>query len=192
MLAATDSTNSTPRLVTRTRRPKSEGNFYVEAFRAKRASSFGVRVHQTLPSITSDQVSTFPCFILLQYNSPFGKEEAYEKLEQLGEGSYATVYKGVSLWVLRSQTFDSGHFCFSLTLYDLWDFFHCRLTNKVVALKEIQLQHEEGTPFTAIREGAQHFVILSCLFLCRIVLHSECVSTWLFGESLSHVLYYFM
>ncbi len=26
----------------RTRRPKSEGNFYVEAFRSKRASSFGV------------------------------------------------------------------------------------------------------------------------------------------------------
>ena len=29
----------------------------------------------------------------------------------------------------------------------------CSLTNKVVALKEIQLQQEEGTPFTAIREG---------------------------------------
>ncbi|KAK2153844.1 hypothetical protein LSH36_283g01004 [Paralvinella palmiformis] len=43
----------------KSRRPKSEGNFY--------------------------------------YNSPFGKEEAYEKLEQLGEGSYATVYKGISL-----------------------------------------------------------------------------------------------
>ena len=27
-------------------------------------------------------------------NSPFGKLEAYIKLEQLGEGSYATVFKG--------------------------------------------------------------------------------------------------
>ena len=27
-------------------------------------------------------------------NSPFGKLEAYVKLEQLGEGSYATVFKG--------------------------------------------------------------------------------------------------
>ena len=27
------------------------------------------------------------------------------------------------------------------------------LTNKVVALKEIRLQQEEGAPFTAIREG---------------------------------------
>jgi cyclin-dependent kinase 14 len=29
-------------------------------------------------------------------DSPFGKTEAYIKLEQLGEGSYATVYKGFS------------------------------------------------------------------------------------------------
>ncbi|XP_076303949.1 cyclin-dependent kinase 14-like [Tachypleus tridentatus] len=55
----------------------------------------------------------------------FGKTEAYVKLEQLGEGSYATVYKGYS-----------------------------NLTNKVVALKEIRLQTEEGTPFTAIREAS--------------------------------------
>ncbi|CAM1305664.1 CDK14 (predicted) [Pycnogonum litorale] len=58
-------------------------------------------------------------------NSPFGRTEAYVKLEQLGEGSYATVYKGYS-----------------------------NLMNKVVALKEIRLQQEEGTPFTAIREAS--------------------------------------
>ena len=29
-------------------------------------------------------------------NSPYGKLEAYIKLEQLGEGSYATVFKGFS------------------------------------------------------------------------------------------------
>ena len=34
-----------------------------------------------------------------QGDSPFGKSEAYIKLEQLGEGSYATVYKGYSKWV---------------------------------------------------------------------------------------------
>jgi len=38
------------------------------------------------------------CDSCVQYNSPFGKAEAYEKQEQLGEGSYATVYKGRSLW----------------------------------------------------------------------------------------------
>ena len=58
-------------------------------------------------------------------NSPYGKLEAYIKLEQLGEGSYATVFKGFS-----------------------------NLTHQVVALKEIRLQEEEGTPFTAIREAS--------------------------------------
>ncbi|XP_072390820.1 cyclin-dependent kinase 14 isoform X1 [Diabrotica undecimpunctata] len=58
-------------------------------------------------------------------DSPFGKSEAYIKLEQLGEGSYATVYKGFS-----------------------------NLQNQVVALKEIILQEEEGAPFTAIREAS--------------------------------------
>ena len=58
-------------------------------------------------------------------NSPYGRLEAYIKLERLGEGSYATVFKGFS-----------------------------NLTNQVVALKEIRLQEEEGTPFTAIREAS--------------------------------------
>ena len=58
-------------------------------------------------------------------NSPYGRLDAYIKLEQLGEGSYATVFKGFS-----------------------------NLTKQVVALKEIRLQEEEGTPFTAIREAS--------------------------------------
>jgi len=58
-------------------------------------------------------------------DSPFGRSEAYVKLNQLGEGSYATVYKGFS-----------------------------NLTKQVVALKEIRLQEEEGAPFTAIREAS--------------------------------------
>lgn len=29
----------------------------------------------------------------------------------------------------------------------------CRLTDNLVALKEIRLEHEEGAPCTAIREG---------------------------------------
>lgn len=36
---------------------------------------------------------------MLQGDSPFGKSEAYIKLEQLGEGSYATVFKGYSKYV---------------------------------------------------------------------------------------------
>ncbi|CAB0042104.1 unnamed protein product [Trichogramma brassicae] len=63
--------------------------------------------------------------IYISGDSPFGKSEAYIKLEQLGEGSYATVFKGFS-----------------------------HLTNQIVALKEIRLQEEEGAPFTAIREAS--------------------------------------
>uniref|UniRef100_A0A2C9JGH2 cyclin-dependent kinase n=1 Tax=Biomphalaria glabrata TaxID=6526 RepID=A0A2C9JGH2_BIOGL len=53
----------------------------------------------------------------------FGKIESYAKLDKLGEGTYATVFKGKS-----------------------------RLTDNLVALKEIRLEHEEGAPCTAIRE----------------------------------------
>jgi len=53
----------------------------------------------------------------------FGRLDTYTKLDKLGEGTYATVYKGKS-----------------------------RLTDTLVALKEIRLEHEEGAPCTAIRE----------------------------------------
>lgn len=49
--------------------------------------------------------------------------ETYIKLDKLGEGTYATVFKGRS-----------------------------KLTDNLVALKEIRLEHEEGAPCTAIRE----------------------------------------
>ena len=55
----------------------------------------------------------------------FSRVESYTKLDKLGEGTYATVFKGKS-----------------------------RLTDGLVALKEIRLEHEEGAPCTAIREGA--------------------------------------
>lgn len=56
------------------------------------------------------------------------------------QGTYATVFKGRS-----------------------------KLTDNLVALKEIRLEHEEGAPCTAIREGKQlHFDILSvqCYMKC--------------------------
>ncbi len=75
----------------------------------------------------------------LQSSHGFGRMDSYMKLDQLGEGSYATVYKGYS-----------------------------NLLNRVVALKEIRLQPEEGAPFTAIREGMQCSAMLpsSKLLLC--------------------------
>ncbi|XP_036306140.1 cyclin-dependent kinase 16-like [Pipistrellus kuhlii] len=53
----------------------------------------------------------------------FEKLESYVKLDKLGEGSHATVYKGKS-----------------------------KLTDSLVALKEIRLEHGEGAPCTAIWE----------------------------------------
>jgi hypothetical protein len=75
-----------------------------------------------------------PLFILLRACSAlcrrhrrlvggFGTTETYKRLNKLGEGTYATVYKGIS-----------------------------RVNGKIVALKEIRLEHEEGAPCTAIRE----------------------------------------
>ncbi len=55
----------------------------------------------------------------------YGKIESYMKLEKLGEGTYATVFKGQSI-----------------------------INGSYVALKEIRLEHEEGAPCTAIREAS--------------------------------------
>ena len=72
------------------------------------------------------KTSLFWQFLLtnLQSEIGFGKLESYTKLDKLGEGTYATVYRGKS-----------------------------KLTDKIVALKEIRLEYEEGAPCTAIREG---------------------------------------
>uniref|UniRef100_A0A8C9WGV6 Cyclin-dependent kinase 14 n=1 Tax=Scleropages formosus TaxID=113540 RepID=A0A8C9WGV6_SCLFO len=66
------------------------------------------------------------------------------KLEKLGEGSYATVYKGKS-----------------------------KVNGKLVALKVIRLQEEEGTPFTAIREAS----LLKGLKHANIVLLHDIIHT---------------
>ena len=68
----------------------------------------------------------------------------YVQLEKLGEGTYATVYKVC----LRSRIL------FSRTSYDCTEATkgRSRTTSEIVALKEIHLDAEEGTPSTAIRE----------------------------------------
>ncbi|XP_018585087.2 cyclin-dependent kinase 15 isoform X2 [Scleropages formosus] len=55
----------------------------------------------------------------------FGTATSYLNLEKLGEGTYATVYKGIS-----------------------------RINGHLVALKVIRMKTEEGVPFTAIREAS--------------------------------------
>ena len=42
-------------------------------------------------------------------------------------------------------------------------FFYPSANNKIVALKEIRLQEEEGAPFTAIREGTELLSIVLAL-----------------------------
>ncbi|XP_044200316.1 cyclin-dependent kinase 15 [Thunnus albacares] len=55
----------------------------------------------------------------------FGTANSYLSLEKLGEGAYASVYKGIS-----------------------------RINGQLVALKVIRMKTEEGVPFTAIREAS--------------------------------------
>ncbi|EGT38103.1 hypothetical protein CAEBREN_19158 [Caenorhabditis brenneri] len=57
--------------------------------------------------------------------TPQDVNDLYKRIDKLGEGSYATVYKCES-----------------------------KLDGSIVALKEIKLQFQEGLPFTAIREAS--------------------------------------
>lgn len=59
----------------------------------------------------------------LLFEIGFGQLSTYSKHQVLGAGTYSVVYEGTS-----------------------------RLTNRLVALKEIHLERDEGVPFTAIRE----------------------------------------
>ncbi|XP_047433123.1 cyclin-dependent kinase 15, partial [Mugil cephalus] len=61
----------------------------------------------------------------LRHGLEFGAARSYLSLEKLGEGAFASVYKGIS-----------------------------RINGQLVALKVIQMKTEEGVPFTAIREAS--------------------------------------
>ncbi|RXM32839.1 Cyclin-dependent kinase 15 [Acipenser ruthenus] len=82
----------------------------------------------------------------------FGTATSYLNLEKLGEGSYATVYKGIS-----------------------------RINGHLVALKVIRMKTEEGVPFTAIREasllkGLKHANIV----LLHDIIHTRETLTFVF------------
>ncbi|OAF69176.1 hypothetical protein A3Q56_03072 [Intoshia linei] len=77
----------------------------------------------------------------------FGNPASYQRLDKIGEGTYAIVYKGYS-----------------------------RVTNTIVAIKDIHLQPDEGLPCTAIREasllrGLKHINILSLHDICYTNTH---------------------
>ncbi|KIX06030.1 serine/threonine-protein kinase pef1 [Rhinocladiella mackenziei CBS 650.93] len=109
-------------------------------------SSQSSQPHQRIPQpqrLTAQQLAErviSPGSVLFQYSAapPPGRDRllhrgytemdrrhpsSFQQLEKLGEGTYATVYKGRN-----------------------------RQTGELVALKEIHLDSEEGTPSTAIRE----------------------------------------
>ncbi|KAK5017005.1 negative regulator of the PHO system, partial [Cryomyces antarcticus] len=70
---------------------------------------------------------------------------SFQQLEKLGEGTYATVFKGRN-----------------------------RQTGEFVALKEIHLDSEEGTPSTAIREiSLMKELKHECVVSLYDVIHTE-------------------
>nr|XP_046176520.1 cyclin-dependent kinase 15 isoform X3 [Oncorhynchus gorbuscha] len=82
----------------------------------------------------------------------FGTANSYLNLEKIGEGTYATVYKGIS-----------------------------RINGHLVALKVIRMKTEEGVPFTAIREasllkGLKHANIV----LLHDIIHTKEALTFVF------------
>uniref|UniRef100_A0A8C5XQ31 cyclin-dependent kinase n=1 Tax=Microcebus murinus TaxID=30608 RepID=A0A8C5XQ31_MICMU len=97
-------------------------------------------------------------------NLPFGAASSYLNLEKLGEGSYATVYKGIS-----------------------------RINGQVVALKVISMNAEEGVPFTAIREasllkGLKHANVV----LLHDIIHTKETLTFVFEYMVTHRLAQYM
>lgn len=82
------------------------------------------------------------------------------------------------------------NFGFSKFLLPL-PFFPFRVNGKLVALKVIRLQEEEGTPFTAIREGMHshlviiyvEFFVITLRFLCHAIVNSLRIQiTWLHSQ----------
>ncbi|KIH58024.1 kinase domain protein [Ancylostoma duodenale] len=92
--------------------------------------------------------------------------ETYERLEKLGEGSYATVFKCKS-----------------------------KIDGSIVALKEIKLQFQEGLPFTAIREASLLRTLRHANIVClHDIFHQHNQLTFVFEYMVgfSHAIWYIM
>lgn len=69
----------------------------IRNFESNRYRNFKIALKPVLFFVYNISIEVFyVCFFVLQGDSPFGKSEAYIKLDPLGEGSYATVFKGYS------------------------------------------------------------------------------------------------
>ncbi|KAH8849461.1 Cyclin-dependent kinase 14, partial [Schistosoma japonicum] len=85
----------------------------------------------------------------------FGCVDSYQKLDVLGEGSYATCSHFICIY------FDPFHLLFYSVMH------------RAVAVKEIRINPEEGLPFTAIREAS----LLKALRHANIVILHDIVHT---------------
>ena len=75
-----------------------------------------------------------------------------------------TIYGSSSFQVIPRSTH------LYLSLFYLLFFLLSRLTDTIVALKEIRLEHEEGAPCTAIRESKLHTspVLFGCCLMSTL------------------------
>lgn len=62
------------------------------------------------------------------------------------------------------------------------------MTENLVALKEIRLEHEEGAPCTAIREGGNFFfsLILGVSDISGFLFDQTTISTWKYIGYMGH------
>lgn len=66
------------------------------------------------------------------------------------------------MWIIRVE-WSKTEWCNNFLVAKKVLFFYPSANNKIVALKEIRLQEEEGAPFTAIREGTELLSIVLAL-----------------------------
>lgn len=101
--------------------------------------------------------------LCLQSEIGFGKLETYIKLDKLGEVSSITKIsetdaKHIQTHQILSFLYFTNAFTWFLSLQGTYATVfkgRSKLTDNLVALKEIRLEHEEGAPCTAIREGTE-------------------------------------
>ncbi|XP_064142877.1 cyclin-dependent kinase 15 [Loxodonta africana] len=126
-------------------------SFHPEGLQAVRARKFKSKRPQS--NSNSFQEGDLKQSLQWRKSLPFGVASSYLNLEKkLGEGSYATIYKGIS-----------------------------RINGQLVALKVISMNAEEGVPFTAIREasllkGLKHANIV----LLHDIIHTKETLTFVF------------
>ena len=100
----------------------------------------------------------FPASCFPQTRPAFGTVRTYKKLEKLGEGTYASVFRGRFLPAGLALCVGLLGKCCAALFPTLTPWHRIttgisHVNGKIVALKEIRLEPEEGAPCTAIREG---------------------------------------